>query len=101
MKTIIGLAAVFLLVGCGGGGTTYVTEEPAVPEIPAGTGEALIVTASGGSDVGLSYTKVSDNGILIDCGSAGCGDIYVGSEVGEPDEDGPSIDTCGGKPDCK
>ena len=80
MRYTLMILSAFLLVGCGGG-TTYVTEDQAIPEIPTDTGQALIVTTTDNGTTGLSYTQVGDGSILIDCGSGGCGDVYVASPV--------------------
>ena len=100
-KSLFSIVTVLLLVGCGGsgGGTQYTTEAPVMPDIPT-EGNAIIVTANDDSNAVMSYTQVSDNGILIECGEGGCGDIFVGSEI--PKEEGPSIDSgCGTDKPCE
>ena len=82
MRSIILTVTTLILVGCGGG-DTYVANEPAIPEIPTGTGNALIVTATDDGSAGLKYTEIGDGSILIDCGTGGCGDVYIASPVDE------------------
>lgn len=87
MKYTILIALAFALVGCGGSDTTYVKEAPALPETPT-DGTNIIVSADGGSNVGLSYTEVGDGAILIECGdgdNVSCGNIsvYEATEVTE------------------
>lgn len=79
--------AVFIMAGCSSE-KTYITEGSAAPEVPTDTGQALIITASDEAKVGMSYTEIGDGSVLIDCGSSGCGNIYVGSpEVPEEEEE--------------
>ena len=53
--------------GCSGDTTSFTQEAPLEPETPS-NGTAIIVEASEESSVGLSYTNVSDNSILVTCG---------------------------------
>ena len=96
MKVLLSIVAVLALVGCGsGGGNTYVTEEAAIPEVPAPDGTALIVSGNEGN-TGITYTEVGEGALLIDCGDGGCGNIYVATPV----EGGASIDGCNGSTPC-
>ncbi len=81
MKSLILIASIFALVGCGSDGDTYVDSGPAIPEVPNPDGTALIVTASDSSSAGITYTEVSDGSILVDCGDGGCGNVLIGSPI--------------------
>ena len=82
-KTVLfsAIVAAAILTGCGSNKSTYVTEAPAIPEVPNPNGTALIVTATDDSEAGITYTEVGDGSLLVDCGLGGCGDIYVGSPL--------------------
>ena len=84
MKIILAVALVAILTGCGSTGskTTYQEEEQALPEIPVTDGQVLVVSGNDG-DTGISYTNVGDGSVLVDCGTGGCGDVYVASPVTE------------------
>jgi len=77
-KIAISIIATIALVGCGGGGDTYIKEAPAVPDEPT-NGTTLIVTADNGSSAGISYTEVGDGSVLVNCGD-NCG-VYIGTQV--------------------
>ncbi len=80
--SIVSIVAAVVLVGCGSGGTTYQSSGKAVPEVANPAGTSLIVTASEGSQVGVSYTEVGDGGILVDCGAGGCGEVNLAEQIG-------------------
>ncbi len=74
----------FLLIflnGCGSS-RTYQTAGLAEEEVPI-TGDSIIVTGNG--DVNITYVEVGDGSIYIDCGTGGCGDIYIGNEFTDAD----------------
>ncbi len=82
MKKVLMLSVVaFMMVGCGSDGDTYVANpEPALPELPTSGEDSFIITNTGdGSSAGMSYTKLDNGSILIDCTSGTCGDVYVAS----------------------
>ncbi len=88
MKKIIVLSALaFMLIGCGSDGTTYVASpEPALPELPTSGEDSFVITNTGDeSSAGMSYTKLDNGSILIDCTGGTCGDVYVASPVDESD----------------
>ncbi len=89
MSVLIG--ALLALSGCGSSGSnrTYeTTTEPAVPAVPNTGGDALVVTNTGEGNVGMTYTKVSDGSVLVECdGEGGCGDVFIGNEITEGDGD--------------
>ncbi len=84
VATIFLSVIVLMFTACGGssGGSSqksYETQD-SVPEVPNPNGTALIVSGNSGP-TGISYIEVGENGILVDCGDGGCGDVYAGSEV--------------------
>ncbi len=89
MSVLIG--ALLALSGCGSSssGRTYeTTTEPAIPAVPNTGGDALVVTNTGEGNVGMSYTKISDGSVLVECdGEGGCGDVFIGNEITEGDGD--------------
>ncbi len=104
LASVMIFAMLFSITGCGSssGGRTYETTE-AIPEVPNTGGDALVVTNSGEGDIGMSYTKLDNGSVLVECdGEGGCGDILVGSEVtssGEATDGGAS--TTGGPGSCE
>ena len=84
MKYLLMILSAFVFTACGGSDTTYVKETKALPETPT-DGNAVIVQADNGSNVGLSYTQLEDGSILVQCGdySRDCGniDVYTAVEV--------------------
>jgi len=103
MSVLIG--ALLALSGCGSSGSTKTYEtstQPAIPEIPNTNGDALVVTNTGEGNVGMSYTKIADGSILVDCGEGGCGDVYSGNEMTDDNSDSSSAcegGNCGNTPD--
>ena len=96
-KIVLGVAVMLLVVGCGSsGGKTYVANpEPAAPEVPSVGGDAFVITSSGEGSAGMSYTSLEDGSVLVDCGSGGCGDIYVASPQEQEQEQDESLSTSG------
>jgi len=80
MKSSFIITAVLLLVGCGDTKNTYTAEpleEPLEPQKNTEIkGDAIIINS--GSDTSLSTVTVTENGVYVDCGSAGCGDVSIG-----------------------
>lgn len=106
MSVLIG--ALLALSGCGSSGSTKTYEtstQPAIPEVPNPGGDALVVTNTGEGNVGMSYTKIADGSILVDCGEGGCGDVYSGNEMTDDNSDSSDSSTaceggnCGNTPD--
>ncbi len=98
LRNLISLSSIvliFLLNGCGGGGSkSYRETAPAKENDLTKEDESLIVTNENG-DANITYVELNDGSIYIDC-SGGCGDIYIGKEVledTEPEEEyGPKRD---------
>ena len=90
MKKMIVLSVlVFGLVGCGSSGDTYVAStEPALPELPTSGEDSFIITNTGDeSSAGMSYSRLDNGSILIDCTNGTCGDVYVASPVDDSETD--------------
>ena len=88
-KTIISLVAagtIAMIVGCGstGNGKAYQTQ-PVYDNSQDNQGatqvygDAIIVTAEG--DASIKSVTTTENGVYVDCGGGGCGDVLVGNEI--------------------
>ena len=90
VATVLTLSAFLMLTGCGKDNTTYTKEAPAIPETPT-NGTNVIVSADNGSNVGLSYTQVGENAVLVECGDGdgySCGvTVYEVSETSSDDNE--------------
>ncbi len=81
-------ASAIMFSGCGGDdNTTYErSTEPALEELPTSGGDSFVITNTGdNASAGMSYTKLEDGSILIDCTGGTCGDVYVASPVDNGD----------------
>ena len=99
MRKVLMLSVIaFMMVGCGSSGDTYVASpEPAIPELPTSGEDSFIITNTGDeSSAGMSYTKLDNGSILIDCTGGTCGDVYVASPVDESETDDNSECSGGG-----
>jgi len=65
---LLSLMAAVVITGCGSSGSTYTTNEAPLPEAVPTDGTNIVVSADNDSNVGLSYTNVGENSILVTCG---------------------------------
>ena len=88
---IILTLSAFLMLGCGSNTTTYEKEKVGedLQEIP--NDGAIIV--EGGESI-----TVTSSAIIVDCGEGGCGDVSIGTEVGDDSDSSDNSDgsTCSG-----
>ncbi len=96
MSVLLGALMALTLTGCGsssGSTRTYETQE-AIPEVPNTGGDSIIVQNTGDGVAGMTYTKVSDGSVLVDCGPGGCGDVFAGNDI-TGDGDGSAVGGAG------
>jgi len=87
MKQLIGIIFVFVFIGCGEStGKQYVVKETVnVDKTTTVSGDAVIVESGGNAD--MNITKNENGTINIDCGEGGCGDITIGTETNNDNND--------------
>ena len=95
MIIAVAIAAMLAMTACGSSDSVKSYEtQPGVPEVPNTGGDALIVTNTGEGNVGMTYTKVADGSILVDCGDGGCGDVYSGNDMADSSDNSSASTDC-------
>jgi hypothetical protein len=87
-KYLLTALSALALMGCGGGGSTYVTNGEALPDVPENA-PAFVIQGEGGSTGVIQYTTHEDGSITITCGD-GAGyncEVYLAEPVDEESED--------------
>ena len=86
MKKLILVSVLALfLTACGTSGDNYTTNEaPMTPDVPT-NGSNIVVSAEGESNVGLTYTNVSEGSILVSCGDNCDLDVYEATKLSDED----------------